>query len=240
MVRVLPIPPFIDQWVCRTVVDSSWFQSIYTQLIQEAPLLWFVISLLVWVLTLVITNQVYKNRHYAKLGITTVSCKINRKIFLGKLQSYLQTKLHSFEDRSYADNNDIVRVSYTEGKTRKSADTKHKLTGVALWGGSNPTIVLEYDERNRYLLTATVHYNRRLAKRTLVLNADEIRERLMNEFNAMDIWDIDGEDTSHEDLAIDRRAALQRLFDEELQDKSDMAGKSSVLTRHSGSFRSSR
>ena len=83
------------------------------------------------------------------------------------------------------------------------------------WGGAKPTITFEYDERNEYLFTVTVQYNRREARKALVFNAEELRTKIMDELNSMDVWDLKGEDRSSEDLAADKRASLERLEQEE-------------------------
>eukprot|EP01035_Chromulina_nebulosa_P020795 gene20795-26959_t len=220
------------QW---TVSDTYWFKSIYGSLIENSPFVWFGISLLIWLLVVLISRQIYQNNHYIKQGLTTIRMKINRKIFLSKLEDFLKTKILSFEEKQYEDNNDIVKVTYIDSyisnrekrmknmnrivnkSTMDKPDTiiRPKLNQYIDWGGSKPTITLEYDERNQYLLTITVQYNRREAKKSLVLTSEELKDKIMSELNDIDLWDIQGEDTSGEDLAVDRRAALQKVLDEE-------------------------
>ena len=119
-------------------------------------------------------------------------------------------KLHSYEERNYDTDNDIVKMTYTDA-------LKHD------WGGCRPTITFEYDDRNGYLLTIVVIYNRRKAKKTFAMTAEELREKILDELNNMDVWDIKGEDRSEEDLASDKRAAIQRLLDAE-EDDDDEGG----------------
>jgi hypothetical protein len=188
-----------NEW---TVVNSAWFNSFYQQAIVNTPLLWFIISMFVWICVAVITYQSYLSSTYIKQGLTTIRLKINRKVFIPKLQMFLRTKLHSYEERMYTDNNDIVRITYTDNLKRD-------------WGGAKPTVTLEYDERNAYLFCVTVQYNRREARKALVFNAEELREKIMDELNSMDVWDVKGEDRSYEDLAADKRASLERLLEEE-------------------------
>lgn len=185
-----------------SVTTSSWFGSFYTNYILDLPLFWLFISLLMWLIVGLIFWQSYRSENYVKQGLTTIRLKINRKVFVQKLQQYLRTKLHSFEERQYDDNNDIVRITYTDNLKRD-------------WGGSAPIITLEYDERNSYLFSVTVQYNRRKAKKALVFNAQELREKIMDELNSMDVWDVKGEDRSHQDLASDKRAQIERLIEME-------------------------
>lgn len=185
-----------------SVANSSWFSSFYQSAIVNTPLLWFIISFFVWLVTAAIIYQQYSSTSYIKQGITTIRLKINRKIFVNRIQLFLRSKLHSYEERNYTDANDIVRITYTDNLKRD-------------WGGAKPTITFEYDERNEYLFTVTVQYNRREARKALVFNAEELRTKIMDELNSMDVWDLKGEDRSSEDLAADKRASLERLEQEE-------------------------
>lgn len=195
-----------------SVATSPWFASFYQQGIQDTPMLWFLISMFIWLITGLIIVQSYKSSHYVKQGLTTVRLKINRKIYVEKLAAFLRAKLHSFEERMYEDINDIVKITYTDNLKRD-------------WGGSKPTITFEYDERNSYLLSVTVQYNRREAKKAYVFTADELRSKIMRELNDVDVWDVKGEDKSHEDLASDKRAAIQKRIDEaEGDDEAENAG----------------
>jgi WD repeat-containing protein 35 len=185
-----------------SVADSSWFASFYTSAIVNTPLLWFLISMFVWIITCAIIYNRYQSGNYINQGLTTIRLKINRKIYVAKVQQFLRSKLHSYEERQYDDSNDVVRITYTDNLKRD-------------WGGAKPTITLEYDERNAYLFSVTVQYNRRQARKALVFNAEELREKIMDELNAMDVWDAKGEDRSTEDLAADKRATIERLLEKE-------------------------
>jgi WD repeat-containing protein 35 len=186
-----------------TVANSSWFSSFYTSVVQDAPLLWFLVSLFVWFAVALIFYLIYRSQCYVKQGLTNVRLKVNRKIFLSKMHAFLRTKVHSFEERVYDDMNDIVKISYMDTVKQK-------------WGGTKPTITLEYDERNSYLLTVNVLYNRREAKRGYAFTAEELRAKLMADFEGVDLWDVKGEDKSAEDLAADKRAAVDLMeYDEE-------------------------
>lgn len=49
------------------------------------------------------------------------------------------------------------------------------------WGGNAPKITIEYDERNAYLLFATIEYNKRKAKARLVLSSAELKDKFLKE-----------------------------------------------------------
>jgi len=188
-----------NQW---TVQNSAWFSDFYQSAIQSTPLLWFLISMFLWIVLYFIFRQIYHSNHYVKQGLTNIRLKINRKIFIEKIQAFLRTKLHSYEERQYDEAVDLVKITYTENIKQD-------------WGGTKPTITLEYDERNAFLFAVTVQYNRREAKKTLVFNAEELREKIMDELNSMDVWDVKGEDKSSEDLASDKRAAIEARIERE-------------------------
>ncbi|RYH30944.1 hypothetical protein EON65_03805 [archaeon] len=195
-----------NQW---SVSNSAWFNSFYQTAIVDTPFLWFLFSLLAWLIVALATYQSFRSDSYIRQGITTVRLKINRKVHIDKLKAFLRTKVHSYEDRQYDDSLDVVRITYEDNMKRD-------------WGGSKPTITLEYDERNAYLFSVTVQYNRRKARKALVFNAEELREKIMDELNAMDVWDFKGEDKSHEDLAADKRASIEKLLEDE-DEKNEMA-----------------
>jgi WD repeat-containing protein 35 len=182
-----------------SVQNSSWFSSFYTSVIVDAPLLWFIISFLVWLVIYIIIWNSYRSSNYKNQGLTNIRLKINRKVHMDRLQQFLRTKVHSYEERQYSDNTDIVKITYNDNSFKD-------------WGGSKPIITLEYDERNRYLFSVVIQYNRRKARKAFVMNAEELREKIMNELNGMDVWDTKGEDKSVEDLAADKRANIEKLI----------------------------
>ena len=59
----------------------------------------------------------------------------------------------------------------------------------------------------------------------LAFNAEELKEKVMEEFNAMQVWDAQGEDKSSMDLAMDKRMKIeqriQKLEEEEGKPKAD-------------------
>ncbi len=194
-----------------TVATSAWFSSFYESVIQAQAMMWFIISMFLWAIVAAVNYQIFKNNHYVKQGITTIRLKINRKIFIPKIHDFLRSKVHSFEERQYDDNKDMVKITY-EDKLKQD------------WGGAAPTITLEFDERNSYLLCVQVTYNRRQAKKALVFTAEELRAKIITELNMMDVWDLAGEDKSGEDLAADKRASVERKMAEEHEKEMAQAG----------------
>ena len=159
------------QW---SVANASWFASFYTSAIQDSPFLWFFISILGWIACGAVVAYIFHNGNFVKQGLTVVRLKINRKVFVEKLRAFLLAKLHSVEEHNYDAFNDIVKITYVDNQKKD-------------WGGSKPTITFEYDERNAFLLTVTVAYNRRKAKQALVFTAEELKAKITEELNLMEV-----------------------------------------------------
>lgn len=200
-----------------SVTTSAWFASFYNSAIVNTPLLWFLISLFFWLIVVFIVLQYYKSKNYVRAGLTTIRLKVNRPVLLEKLQKFLKTKVHSLEERLYDDVNKVVRISYTDNMKKD-------------WGGAKPNVTFEYDEQNSILFSITIEYNRRQAKKALAFTADELRSKIMEELNSLDLWDVATEDKANEDLAADKRSAIEHKLklaqeEEELEEAKKAAGK---------------
>merc|ERR1712054_43970 len=94
-----------------------------------------------------------------------------------------------------------------------------------LWGGTRPTITIEYDEQNRYLLTVTVTYNAKKANKITVLMQKDLKKKIEAQFKDYRIWDVAGDDLTDEMLAVDGRkmadeqAAAAQAAEEEEEDE---------------------
>lgn len=181
-----------------TIISSGWFASFWDDVVLTTPLLWFIFSMLCWGFVSAVVYSVYKSNNFISQGITTIRLKLYRKIYIEKLVNFIKTKLHNYDERNYDTINDIVRVTYVDELKQD-------------WGGTKPTIILEYDERNSFLYTVTVEYNRREANKKYAFTAHDIKEQIMQELNDMDIWDLQGEDYQADDLAADKRAKLDEI-----------------------------
>ena len=197
---------WMDRITGQWTVTSGWLADFYESSIQATPLLWFFFSMFFWLVFWLTFKQSVAADHYKKQGLTTIRLRFDRKIFVHKLRDFLLTKLHSYEERHYNDLVDIVKITYTDN---------NKLD----WGGAKPTITLEFDERNEFLYTVTVQYNRREAKKAFFFNAEDLRTKVITDFNNVEVWDTKSEDKSSEDLASDKRAAIQKLLDAEEEEE---------------------
>mmetsp|Transcript_45192 Transcript_45192/g.54796 ORF Transcript_45192/g.54796 Transcript_45192/m.54796 type:complete len:856 (+) Transcript_45192:187-2754(+) len=178
-----------------TVVDTLWMRNFVEALIKENMMVWFLISMIAWVLTALALKRALFVLNWRSRGLTTVKLRINKRIHVDKLRELLQTKVKSHEEKRFDHEKHICKITYDE------LDPKE-------WGGVVPTVTLEYDEVNRFLLDVIVQYNRRKANKNLVFNAEELREKLLKEMNELNLFD-DRDDYSADALAIDKRAKLE-------------------------------
>ncbi len=198
---------WMDRFTGQWTVTSGWLSDFYGT-IQDTALLWFFLNMMAWFIFWWFFKNSVTSDHYIKQGLTTVRLRFDRKIFLHKFRDFLAMKKQAttYEERNYGDIVDNVKVTYKDNMKQD-------------WGGACPTITMEYDERNEFLFTVTVAYNRREAKKALYFNAEELKDKITAELNMMEVWDVKSEDKSDEDLAADKRAAIQKLLDAEEEEE---------------------
>ena len=177
-----------------TVIDTTWMEGFVNALIRDNMMVWFLVSLFVWGLASVVVNKSFHVMNWRVRGMTTIKVTINRRIHTDKFQFFLSEKLKANEERRYDSDRDIVKLTYEESDRQD-------------WGGARPIITLEYDEKNRFLLQATVQYNRRMAKKDLAFNASDLRQKLLGELDIAEVFD-NSDDHSANALAVERRASL--------------------------------
>merc|ERR1712178_596442 len=106
-------------------------------------------------------------------GVMSIRVTYNRRIFVEQLATLLATK-SDMQQQDYlmptmmADGQSevkIVKITYTEKEAQ-------------LWGGTKPTMIIEYDEQNKYLLTVTIQYNHKKANRLTVLTQKDLQKKL--------------------------------------------------------------
>jgi len=185
-----------------TVMNTSWMASFAGSLFEKNMLVWFAISHIMWVLFAWIILKCFNLLNWRSQGVITIKQRMNRRIFVEKLRDLLKTKARSYEERKYDLEKDIVKLTYEEKDHRD-------------WGNSRPRVVIEYDERNQYLLDVTLFYNKRIASKNLAFNATELRDKLLGEFETLGIYDLEGEDHSADALAVDKRLAIEQRINAE-------------------------
>ena len=160
-----------------SVIDTVWMESFVETFLKENMLLWFLVSMVVWVLIAFTVSKLFFVMNWRTRGMTTVKIKVNKKINIEKVNLFLNRKIKSREERQYEGEKEIVKISYTEPKTKE-------------WGGSPPAVTIEYDERNKFLLQIVIKYNRRGVKREdLVLTSEKLKEKILNDFHHQRVFD---------------------------------------------------
>lgn len=185
-----------------TVVDQSYMTDFRDQVLAN-PAAWFIISMLVWVAIAFIVQHYFHSLTFKAQGMTSVRMRINRCIRVKRLRQFLDTKPHATEETVAEASTETVRVTYSDDMRRRD------------WGGSAPRVTVEFDEQNAILLAVLVQYNKREAAKRLAFDISNIREKIMEELSAADVWNEAGDDKRHEDLAADKRAAIQRKIEED-------------------------
>lgn len=106
-----------------------------------------------------------KNRNNKARGAINIRVKVEQSIYLKKLSEFLANKELDREERDYIGQTNIVNVSWAE-------------TDRIEWGGILPTISMEFDEKNAFLLSVQITYPRRQGrKKDVVLNAHEVEKK---------------------------------------------------------------
>jgi WD repeat-containing protein 35 len=187
-----------------TVINRDWARPL-VEASATYPF-WFIISMLVWVGFTWITLKIFNSLNWRSQGIITIKQRMNRRIYVEKLRELLKTKANGHEERKYDRERDIVKRTYREKEPRD-------------WGNSAPKVVIEYDERNQYLLEVTLQYNKRVASKNLAFNATELRDKLLGEFEGLGIYDLEGEDHSADALAVDKRLAIEQRINAEEEEE---------------------
>ena len=172
-----------------TVIDTMWMTGFVENLIKGNMLVWFCISMVVWALTAVSLEKITHIMNWRSRGVSYLKIQVNRPIRHDKLLLFLENKSKTIEERNYKGEKDVVKVTYEEGDPKE-------------WGGSVPTICLEYDEKNKYLFQVTIQYNRRNAKKNLVLDAQQLKSKVVQELDHQCIF---GEDDVKSPIAMEQQ-----------------------------------
>lgn len=161
-----------------SVVNTSWMVGISEVLLVSVPGLWFAINLVFFGLVLYLFKRLLRKQQHTSEGVMTLRMNTSRRLNIENLNKYLQLKGTAIanETRTTLGMNEIVHISWVEPDKRE-------------WGYHAPRITLQYDERNKYLLSVVVKYNRRMAKKNLAFNAQELKERLQSDFDAGEIFE---------------------------------------------------
>lgn len=177
-----------------TVVDSAWMSEFFETVIRENILLWFAVSMAAWAIAAFAVSKRQFMLNWRSRGSTKLNVSINRNIDMAKLRELILEKEKTIEERRYEGKRQIVKVVYNEPLP-------------ADWGGAIPSVTLEYDDNNAILLNMIIEYNRRDARKDSVLTADELKQKVLHEYENKAVFGIDTDHSKHA-LAIEKRRSL--------------------------------
>ena len=177
-----------------TIVDSAWMSDYYETVIKENVLVWFAVSMVAWAIAAFAVSKRMFLLNWRSKGITTLNIRINRNINLTKLRELILEKEKTVEERRYEGKRQIVKVVYVEPLP-------------ADWGGAVPSVTIEYDENHSILLDMMIEYNRRNAKKDSVLTANELKQKVMHEYENKAIFTLDTDHSAYA-LAIEKRKSM--------------------------------
>ena len=165
-----------------TVVNTLWMRDFVEPMIRNTPVVWLMVNMLFWVFIAIIIKKLMRRTTYISQGVITLQMTHQVPINVEALNTYVSARSSKivFEKRDYEIDNDIVKLSWEEKDKRD-------------WGGSAPTVEVEYDEKFSFMLKIIVSYQKRKAKKTLAFNAQELKVRIMQDFKAANIF-IDDDD----------------------------------------------
>ncbi|KAL7542407.1 hypothetical protein ACHAXR_013410 [Thalassiosira sp. AJA248-18] len=208
-----------------TVLDTDWMAGFVDVVIKENMLVWFAISIVAWLIASYLVSRRTFIVNWKSRGVTTLTITMNRKVDTAKLKELITEKEKTTEERRYEGKKQMVKVTYEEPTPVE-------------WGGSSPFVTLEYDDKNCILLEIMVQYNRREARKDLVLTADELKQKLMHEFQNKDVFTSDDIHSSIPLLAIEKRNSL--VLGKQLDTKKSILGRDDNLAARAVTFEEPR
>jgi len=152
-----------------TVMDAKWMSGFVDSMIKQSPLVWFAISIAAWLVSACLVSRRTYIGNWKSRGNTTMTIAVNRNIDTAKLKELIMEKEKTTEEHRYEGKKEMIKVTYEEPSPEE-------------WGGTSPFVTLEYDGKNCILLEITIQYIRREAKKDSILTPNELKQKLMHEF----------------------------------------------------------
>ncbi|KAF0700918.1 Aste57867_8566 [Aphanomyces stellatus] len=163
---------FTGDW---SLMNQNWAKAFLNPLVLDSPGLWFVLSLFFWAAVAGFLIYLLRVFLYRAQGVVTIRLTRQVAIDMKNLATFLRTKNIADETHVYDGNVKVAKVVWHEQFKKE-------------WGGSVPTVQLEYDEENAFMLQIVITYRRRQANKQLAFNADELYTRLMQELDTAKIF----------------------------------------------------
>ena len=152
-----------------TVMDAKWMSGFVDSMMTQNPLVWFAISIAAWLVSACLVSRRTYIGNWKSKGNTTMTIAVNRNIDTTKLKELIMEKEKTTEEHRCEGKKEMIKVTYEEPSPEE-------------WGGTSPLVTLEYDGKNCILLEITIQYNRREATKESVLTPNELKQKLMHEF----------------------------------------------------------
>lgn len=164
-----------------TVLDTEWMQNFAESVIRKYAMVWFVISMVTWFLVSKSLKSAMNASLWKNNGHLELEWISNERIQSNKIRLMTALKTNVVEKRRYEREREIFVVTYDEPDSKA-------------WGGSSPSITLEYDEKNQYLLKVKVLYQVRKASKG-PLSGEDLKHRVMADLAHQRIFKVE-KDTS--------------------------------------------
>jgi hypothetical protein len=164
-----------------TVVNTVWMQSFVSTLLQTESI-WMWCNLGFWLAVGVSLVYLMNTLAFRSKGIVVLRMHDSKKVDLAALDLMVRSKSIDEESHESIDQITWAKITWTEEDKRD-------------WGGFAPTIRIEYDEIHGFMTLVELTYNRRKASKTLAFTSEELRAKLMQEFDKAGIYDVENGDT---------------------------------------------
>lgn len=134
-----------------SVVHTSWARAYIVDPFMSKPLVWFLISMIVWFGVGTAVFSVMRDLNDKTAGVITYRVKVNKAIDLNALDTYLSRKAVMSEDGNADALNAHQKVSWVERDPTK-------------WEGYMPKVEMIYDVKHGFLLSVYLQVARRASK----------------------------------------------------------------------------
>jgi len=159
-----------------SVMDTVWMQKFVQRFFRESVMLWFITSIVTWILAVFIVTKAYNWMKWRARGLITMKVHLNRRVNPQKLKLFVGRKRRSLEEHIWEGERTLVKLTYDESEPKS-------------WGGISPTVIIHYDERNNFILEVVIQYKWRLAKTASSLTAEQIKTRIIQELEHLCVID---------------------------------------------------
>lgn len=185
-----------------TVMDTEWFADFANPMIRKYPVVWFAFSMLFWALVAYACTRFLSYFVFLTGGVVRLRVRIMQRLLMDRFNVYLATKPMLTEERHYDERNTTVLYSWEEAAAARE------------YGYSVPRVTVEYDRATGFMLSLTIEYNRRAARRNQALTGAEVRNKVCEDMLAAGIFE-DRAFTFREDVLLAGAEELRAFADED-------------------------